>query len=223
MSVSTTTHVLIADADPLVRHALRLTLAAADDLEAVAELSADAEVVEAAVESQAAVILLEPHVNGQLRLDLIADLVGLDHRPEVLAFSAHRGLRAGIGALSAGARGFLPKDDGVGPIPEALRALARGEVAISRRLTFEIIEYLRTAPVGDVGMRPVRSPLTAREWEVLDLMEGGLSTQAIAETLVVSTDTVYSHVKNVMRKLDVHSRAEAVAVARARNGVLHQR
>lgn len=224
MSVSApATRVLIADADPLVRHALRTELSTADDLDAVGEMSADDGVIEAAAESRAAVVLLEPHVHGQLRLDLVAALVELDHRPDVLAFSAYRGLRAEIGTLSAGARGVLRKDDGVDAVPEAVRALARGEVAISRRLTFEIIEYLRAAPRGDVGMRPVRSPLTAREWEVLDLMSVGHSTQSIAETLVVSPDTVYSHVKNVMRKLDVHSRAEAVAAARAGGGVPRQR
>lgn len=215
MEALPTTRVLIADVDPLVRHALRVELSATEDLEVVAETSPDTEVVDIAAESQATIVLFEPHVRGQVRLDLVAALVGLEHEPSVLAFSAYRDLRTEIGTLRAGARGFLRKADGVGGIPAALRAVSRGEVAISRQLTLDIIEHLRSAPMGDVGMRPVRSPLTAREWEVLDLMSGGLSTRAIAEALFVSPDTVYSHIKNVMRKLDVHSRADAVAAARA--------
>ena len=207
--------VLIADADPLVRQALRRELDATEDLLTVAETPADGDVLDVAVTSRAQVVLLEPHRDGVLHLELVSALVGLEHRPDVVAFSAYRGLRAEIAILRSGARGFRRKDDGVDAIPAAIRAVASGEVAISRQLTYDVIEYLRSAPVGTVGMRPVRSPLTAREWEVLDLMSLGLTTRAIAEELVVSPDTVYSHVKNVMRKLDVHSRAEAVAAARA--------
>ena len=62
-------------------------------------------------------------------------------------------------------------------------------------------------------MRPVKSPLTAREWEVIDLLKATKSTDQIADELVLSTETVRSHVKNILRKLDVRSRDDAVAAA----------
>lgn len=208
------TRVLIADVDPFVRYALKLALVA-DGFKVVGEMSAEGDVIQAAADAHAAVVLIEPCVRGEVRLDLVSGLIALDHRPEVVGFSSYRDLAATIAALSAGARGYLRKLDGADAAPEIVRAVARGDIAISGQLTLDIIEYLRAAPLGDEGMRPVRSPLTPREWEVLDLMSRSMTTQAIAETLVVSPDTVYSHVKNVMRKLDVHSRAEAIAVARA--------
>ena len=62
-------------------------------------------------------------------------------------------------------------------------------------------------------MRPVKSPLTAREWEVIDLLKAATTTDQIADELVLSTETVRSHVKNILRKLDVRSREEAVVAA----------
>jgi ATP/maltotriose-dependent transcriptional regulator MalT len=63
-------------------------------------------------------------------------------------------------------------------------------------------------------MRPVRSALTAREWEVLDLMVSGASTEQISKDLVVSLETVRSHIKHILQKLGVHTRAQAIARAR---------
>ncbi len=128
----------------------------------------------------------------------------------------------GVLALRRGAAGFLVRDE----IPAAklgwtlLRALD-GEVACSRRLVAKIVLELRRLPDDGIGIRPVRSGLTQREWEVLDYLCLGWSTAQIAEGLVVSTDTVRSHIKNLMRKLGANSRQEAVALAaRERAGTL---
>ena len=78
-------------------------------------------------------------------------------------------------------------------------------------LAARVLECLRDVP--DSGWRPVRSRLTSREWEVVDLIGEGASTQAIADRLVLAPATVYSHVKSVLRKLGVHSRPDAVNAA----------
>jgi NarL family two-component system response regulator LiaR len=64
-----------------------------------------------------------------------------------------------------------------------------------------------------MGLRPVRSALTDREWEVLDLLSGGASNEDISRLLVLSPETVRSHLKNLYRKLEVRSRGDAVAAA----------
>jgi two-component system, NarL family, response regulator LiaR len=119
----------------------------------------------------------------------------------------------GILGLRAGASGFLAKDVDIDVLPQALQGALSGEAAISRKLSMRLVEQLRRAPDAPRGMRPVKSPLTPREWEVIDLLAESRTTDQIADTLVLSTETVRSHVKNILRKLDARSRDEAVAIA----------
>jgi two-component system, NarL family, response regulator LiaR len=116
-------------------------------------------------------------------------------------------------ALRAGAGGFLSKDLEIEALPRAIEGSRRGQAAISRKLTLSLIERLRETPSGSSGLRPIKSPLTAREWEVIDLLKESKTTDQIADELVLSPETVRSHVKNILRKLKVHSRHEAVAKA----------
>jgi DNA-binding NarL/FixJ family response regulator len=74
-----------------------------------------------------------------------------------------------------------------------------------------LLERLQEVP--DAGWRPVKSRLTTREWEIVELLEEEASTEDIAQQLVLSPTTVYSHIKSILRKLDVHCRREAIAVA----------
>ena len=95
----------------------------------------------------------------------------------------------------------------------SLQGVLRGEAAVSRSLALKIVQYLRDMPDAATGMRPVSSPLTSREWEVLDLLCAQRSTEEIAGDLGLSAETVRTHIKRVLAKLGVRSRAEAVAAA----------
>src|SRR5947207_6860260 len=88
-----------------------------------------------------------------------------------------------------------------------------GEAAISRRLTMRVVDELRKTPSIGPGLRPTISELTPREWQVLDLLTTGASTTDIAVDLVLSPETVLTHVKNILKKLGVHSRRDAVQEA----------
>jgi DNA-binding NarL/FixJ family response regulator len=123
-----------------------------------------------------------------------------------------------VQALRAGAMGFLCKSDDADALPRAVQGALRGEAAISRRLAGRVVRQLRLAPGPGAGLRPVHSPLTAREWEVLDLMIEGGTTDELAAAFVVSSDTIRTHVKHIFHKLGVNSRAQAVAEARRMRG-----
>jgi DNA-binding NarL/FixJ family response regulator len=118
-----------------------------------------------------------------------------------------------VRALRAGARGYLRKDIELDALPRAVNGVIAGEAAISRRLTMRVVDELRATPQVGPGLRPTVSELTPREWQVLDLLTTGASTADIAIDLVLSPETVLTHVKNILKKLGVHSRRDAVLQA----------
>ena len=135
----------------------------------------------------------------------------------VLLTSADEDELAIIG-LQAGASGFLSKEVDIEALPQALHGAHAGEAVVSRHLAMRLVEHLRRTP-HTTGLRPVKSALTPREWEVLDLVCERRTTDQIAEALVLSPETVRSHVKHILRKLDARSREEAILVAqRLRSG-----
>jgi DNA-binding NarL/FixJ family response regulator len=115
-------------------------------------------------------------------------------------------------SLRAGAAGYLLKNADPERLVRTLEAVVAGEAAIPRRLVARVIEefYAREGRRRVLKLNGRRAELTTREWEVLELLRGGLSTAAIAERLFVSSPTVRSHVAAILRKIGARDRAEAV-------------
>jgi two-component system, NarL family, response regulator LiaR len=211
--------VLVVDDDPLVRRMIRDVLNPAGIL-VVGEAQDGRDAVRAARHYKPDVILLDvvmPGVDGLTALEQIVADGRVDAKVVILSVRGEHDL--GYLALRMGAVGYLNKDLDLGVLPRILRDVADGGAALSRRFTAELAERLRDLPEGGVGMRPIRSVLTTREWEIVDELCIGRSTTEIADALVVSTETVRTHIKSILRKLDVHSRAEVVdLVQRLRAG-----
>jgi DNA-binding NarL/FixJ family response regulator len=129
----------------------------------------------------------------------------------VLTLSAVNDHATVIAALRAGAVGHIGREVDPEELTELVVRAADGEVIVAQWLMPALLEALREVP--DSGWRPLRSRLTTREWEVVELLEEGATTQRIADRLVLSPMTVYSHTKSVLRKLGVNSRRDAVIAA----------
>ncbi len=207
------THVVIGDSDPLARRVIRQALQDGAGFVIPGEASTGPETVELCLYYRPQVALMEVSLPDLDGLAATRQILAAAPEIRVLFFSWQDEEETQLEALRSGASGFLSKNVPIETVPRVVERMVRGEAAISRRLTMRLIERLRSLPEDGTGMRPIRSPLTSREWEVLDLLCQGKDTKQIAEALVLSEETVYSHAKNLLRKLQVHSRREAIEAA----------
>ena len=202
--------VLIADHDGLARRMMQTALQDASEVVMVIAANDAREALELARYYRPTVLILDTALPPAGGAELIGKLKAVSEM-RILTISATGDDQAALAALRAGAVGHVDKD--VDPdtfVHLVLRAVA-GEAIVPRRLTMSLLELLQELP--DAGWRPLHSRLTTREWQIVELLADGASTQRIAECLVLEQTTVYSHVKSVLRKLGVHSRRDAVAAA----------
>jgi two-component system, NarL family, response regulator LiaR len=208
---------IVADDDAFARRMIKDALQAAGII-VIAEAQNGREAVELTLFYRPSIVVMDVVMPGLDGIAATRTIVKeLPDQVVVLLTSADEE-EMGLLGLRAGASGFLSKDVEIASVPRALISALEGEAAISRRLTMKLVERLRTAPDGTTGLRPVKSPLTPREWEVMDLLYEEHTTEEIAAILVLSTETVRSHIKHILRKLGANSRAEAVATAQRMRG-----
>lgn len=204
--------VIICDDDPLARRVIRGALEAGGII-VIAETPGGREAIELALHYRPEVLIADMMMPGINGLETTRKVVAEAPEVQVLVLTVSENDELGMAALRAGASGYLSKDVRPQVLVEHVRRIAAGNAAVCDRLLATIIERLRSLPHGGLGIRPVRSELTSREWEVLDMLCAGATVDEIAEEFVLSSETVRSHVKSILRKLGVHSQREAVAAA----------
>jgi DNA-binding NarL/FixJ family response regulator len=209
------TRVLVADDQDLIRGGLIALFGAAPGLEVVGEARDGEQAVALAARTRPDVVLMDirmPVLDGIEATRRILAAPG-EHRPRVLVLTTFDLDEYVYTALQEGAAGFLLKDTPPQRIIAAVHTVAAGDILIAPRITQRLVEaYARQHRAAAIRTHQVKE-LTARETEVLRLVAGGLSNTQIAERLVLSEATVKTHVKRVMSKLMLSSRAQAVVAA----------
>ncbi|AEV86160.1 LuxR family transcriptional regulator [Actinoplanes sp. SE50] len=202
--------VLIVDDDALVRAGLRAILGAQPGITVTGEAADGAEVVPAALRRRPDVVLMDvrmPHLDGIQATRLLLDRFPVD-APRVLVVTTFANDEYVYTALQAGASGFLLKRARPEQIVEAVRVVARGDsLLFPAAIKSLAAAYARP----DGGLRD--AGLTGREAEVLTLMADGLSNAEIATRLFLGVETVKTHVGNILAKLGVRDRTQAVVTA----------
>ena len=150
-------------------------------------------------------------------IDLIRQESLLERDTDILVITIFANQSKVIGAVQAGARGYLLKDENIEDCMEAIRNIQRGGSPISPIIARQLLRQIQPNPSGPPAPQAV--PLSDREYEVLNLLSRGFSNAECAEILGISSNTVGTHVKKIYRKLEVNSRSEALFEA-SRKGLL---
>ena len=206
--------VLIADDQALFRRGLYVVLGTEDGIEVVAEAENGEEAVDKARELAPDVVLMDvrmPRVNGieaarQIRAEVpttkILMLTVSDEEDDLYE------------AIKAGANGYLLKEISVEEVAEAIRAVTQGQSLISPSMASKLLnEFNALVKKAEEKQQFPAPALTTREVEVLRLVAKGMSNREIAEELYISENTVKNHVRNILEKLHLHNRMEAVIYA----------
>jgi two-component system, NarL family, response regulator LiaR len=224
-SPSTAITVATVDGDPLARRALREQLAPESDIDLVGEASDASTGVDLVKKQQPDLVLMAISRRDRKGSAAIGDMLRASPGTRIIVLALEPDEDAQMRALRAGAAGWLLKSIDLEVLPRVLRRVRAGEAAVPRALGKRIAEVAMSAGTTDgTRLRPIRSSLTQREWEVIDLLAEGATTAGVADELQMSPATVRTHVKHILGKLGVHSREEAIRyVERLRPGGLEPR
>jgi DNA-binding NarL/FixJ family response regulator len=205
--------VLIADDQALVRAGFRKLLESAPDIEVVGEAADGREAVDQARRLLPTLVLIDirmPRLDG---IEATRRLTADREATRVLILTTFGLDEYVYEALRAGASGFMLKDAPPEELLAAVEVVARGDALIAPAVTRSVIEeFVRRSP-ADVPPPPAVEELTERERGVLELLARGLSNAEITERLVVSSDTVKTHVAHILGKLGLRDRVQAVILA----------
>jgi DNA-binding NarL/FixJ family response regulator len=205
--------ILLADDHEIVRRGLQMVLSLEKDFEIVGDARNGTQAVSRAVELRPDLVLMDlkmPGLEGsaatrQIKRALpevkVLILTGVEVDEEILA------------ALEAGADGYVLKEVSPEELIHAIRVIGAGEAYLQPTVTKRVIQKMRGASARPPSLSPAHPPLTARECEVLRLMATSATNKEIAAQLSVSDETVRSHTKSILAKLDQPNRAQAVLAA----------
>ncbi len=203
--------VLLVDDNAIVRRGIASLLGEMDGIEVVGEAADGRQAIAVADETRPDVVCLDVRMPVMSGVEAAGPLA---ERSKVLMLSYSEDEELVTGAIRNGASGYLvhgrfePEE-----LVERIKAIHRGEMVLSPAVTPAVFEALRRAPGPENDVRETGlGSLTAREREVLNLLARGRSNREIAEELFITNKTVKNHLSRIYEKIEVHSRAEAIAL-----------
>jgi DNA-binding NarL/FixJ family response regulator len=205
--------VLVVDERPGLTQGLLLALPRRGHVRVLGPVSEVAAAREAIDRGLADVIVVDLDREDGLGIAIVAALRDADEGACILVATRSESPDVAAVALAAGARGVLPNDREAHPLIDAFRRARAGELVLPARDLPFLVDRLRERGAPGRDERALLASLTGRETEILALLADGMSTRDVADRLDISPLTVQSHVKNVLAKLGVHTKVEAVRIA----------
>ncbi len=206
--------ILIADDHPLFRDGLRALLESVPDMQVIGEVATGNEVMAQAQALQPDVILMDIKMPGLNGIEATRRILLASPHIRILIITMFEDDESVFAAIRAGARGYLLKGAVQEETLRAIRAVASGEAIFGPAIAERLMHYFgSTRPVGKSGPAQFFPELTDREYEILALIAQRKSNAEIAAHLVLSPKTVRNHVSNILSKLQVADRTEAMRAA----------
>jgi DNA-binding NarL/FixJ family response regulator len=215
-----TTHVFLVDDHTAFRQPLAFMLGREPDITVVGQAGSLAEAISALEGVDVAVVDLD--LGDGSGLDLIPRFRAANPEGSVLVLTASADNEDLARSVSAGAGGIMHKSAGLDEIIDAVRRLSNGESIIDPTEMMRLLRYATRQHAEGTQIRTIAEGLTPRERDVLNTLAEGLSDKEIAEKLFVSTETVRTHMVNILAKLGVNSRLQALVFA-VRHGLVEIR
>jgi DNA-binding NarL/FixJ family response regulator len=203
--------VLIVDDHPMMREGLASLLRAQDDMEMCGEAETAAQALELIPVRNPGIVIADITLPGKSGIELIKDITAMYPEVATLAVSMHDETVYAERVLRAGARGYIMKKEGGKRILEAIRKVRDGDVAVSEKMSAQILRIFSGHSAGEAES-PVRQ-LTDREFEVFQLIGRGMGTGQMATELHISAKTVEVHRAHIKEKLKIKSGSEIIAFA----------
>jgi DNA-binding NarL/FixJ family response regulator len=211
-----TIRVLLVDDQALVRTGFRMIINTEPDLQVIGEAPDGRQAITQTHRLHPDVVLMDirmPELDGVEATRQLAG-PGLPHPTKVIILTTFDLDEYVIEALRAGASGFLLKDASATTLVEAIRVVARGEALLAPTVTRRLLDrFAPRLPAVDPLVTHNLATLTERELEILKLIARGLSNQEIATRLFLAETTVKTHVSNLLAKLQLRDRIQAVVLA----------
>ena len=206
--------VLVVDDHALFRRGLEMVLAQEPDIDVVGEAGDGAEAVELARELTPDVVLMDVRMPRRGGIEACTGIKDVSPSTKIVMLTISDEEADLYEAIKAGASGYLLKEISIDEVASAVRAVHGGQSLISPSMASKLLtEFASLIKKGDERQQIPVPRLTERELEVLKLVAKGLNNRAIAEQLFISENTVKNHVRNILEKLQLHSRMEAVVYA----------
>jgi len=206
------TRVLVVDDQELFRRGLTMVIGALDGIELVGEADNGKDAVDVAVRTDPDVVLLDVRMPARSGIETCAELKAVMPSVRIVMLTASDEETDLYDAIKSGASGYLLKDASIDEVAKAVRLVAEGQSLISPAMAVKLLDEFKQ--LASSGAATVTAPrLTDRELEVLRLVARGSSNREIARDLFISENTVKNHVRNILEKLQLHSRMEAVMYA----------
>jgi DNA-binding NarL/FixJ family response regulator len=205
--------VLIADDDDLMRAGLRAVFSSDETIDVVGEAGDGRGAITRARELRPDVVLMDVRMPNLDGIAATRDVLAVSPELKVIILTTFEQDDYIFGALRAGASGFLLKRTRPEDLIAAIHTVAAGDSLLSPSVTRKVIDRMAEQPAPDASSGERLTELTPREREVLELVARGLSNGEIAQAFVIEESTVKTHVKRILRKLNVRDRVQAVIFA----------